>query len=160
MAKLTPQKLREIYISLPDDIRNVLFGDEILAIIKNISQKHNLIFEKTGILSDEIGSVMMGLSSSRDFAANLVQRLETDQQTAGKIAEDIDAQIFSKVRESLGKIGELRIKNQELRGETGKDEILKEIERDHGAEVVSQPAVVSKVEPHYPAGDPYREAVK
>lgn len=160
MEYLTNEQILERYDKLPEDVQDLAFGTEMNGLIKSIGEKYKIPADKIKELENETGMVIVGFTSPSDFIPNLSQRLGVDVSTAGKIVEDIDGQIFSKVRESLGKINKglsFTVQGQSLEK---KDEILKEIERDHAADIVSQPTVVSKVEPKYPAGDPYREPTK
>ncbi len=104
MIELTPQKLKEIYKKLPEDLKEAMSSVDSSEIIQNIGRKHQLTVDKMGELAGEIGLVMLGLTHPRDFISNLSQRLGVDKEKAGKIAEDANGQIFAKVRESLKKI--------------------------------------------------------
>ena len=52
----------------------------------------------------EAGYVMLGVTHPNDFIGNLAERLEVDKEKARAIAQEINEQIFKKVRESLRKI--------------------------------------------------------
>jgi len=161
MEYLTDEQILEKLDNLPQDVQDAVFGFEARKIIIDIGEKYKLGADKIKELENETGMVIVGFTDLSDFIPNLIQRLELDQQTASKIAEDVDAQIFSKVRESLKKNhGSESIAVVDLEK---REEILKEIERDHTADIVSQSAA-SKVESpkkiYYPAGDPYREPIE
>lgn len=104
MAKLTSQQLKEIYMKLPKDLQDAIFSIDSSEAIQSVGKKHNLTVEKIGDLADEISSVMLGLTKANEFIPSLFLRLNTDKETARKIAEDINEQVFSKVRESLKKV--------------------------------------------------------
>jgi hypothetical protein len=140
MTKYTPEQLREIYLKLPEDLKDAIFSVDSAEIIQAISKKYNLAIDKTGELADETGLVMLGLSHPKDFISNLSRRLQADKETAEKIAGEINSQIFVKVRESLKKIHETKT--------------IEEIRRSPMEESEHE-----KIENRYPSGDPYREAI-
>lgn len=133
-----------------------MFDVDSSEVITSIGKKHKLAIDEMGELASETGRVMLGLTHPNNFISNLAQRLGVDKQKAKEIAEDININIFKKVRESLKKIHGIED------GETPKDsplefpkggslgrkiesreEILREIER---AEVPPAP----KTEPLVP----------
>lgn len=158
MEYLTDEQILEKLDNLPQDLMDAVFGFETRKIIIGIGEKYKLGADKISELENETGMVIVGFTHPSDFIPNLIQRLGVDGETAGKIIEDVNAQIFAKVKESLEKIH--GAEPTTVVGLEKKEEILKEIEKDHAAEIVSSAPVVSIVEPHYPAGDPYREPVK
>lgn len=104
MPKFTPQQLREIYLKLPEDLKDAIFSVNSAEAIQVIGKKYNLSIDKIGELADETGMVMLGITHPSDFIINVARRVYVDKETAGKIAEEINTQIFAKVRESLKKI--------------------------------------------------------
>jgi len=104
MSKLTPQQLREIYLKLPEDLKAAIFNVNSADIIQAIGKKYNLTIDKIGEVADETGLVMLGLTHPNNFISNLAERLKIDKESARKIAEEVNSQIFAKVRESLRKI--------------------------------------------------------
>lgn len=179
MAKLTPQQLKELYEKLPEDLREAIFSVDSTEAIHVAGQKYNLTVDKIGELADETGLVMLGLTHPKDFIANLAKRLNADKETARKIADEINTQIFSKVRESLKKIhGETSDVFPPTSDVKAREEILKEIEKPEMPEILQgmhePPKPESSfelktkedifrmppVESKYPHGDPYREPIE
>ncbi len=210
MAKFTPQQLKEKYQALPEDLKDAIFSVDSANIIQSVGKKYNLTIDKIGELADETGLVMLGLTHPKDFIPNLSQRLAVDRETARKIAEGVNAQIFAKVRESLKKVhgvGEEAPKSFSTSdvlppaiadssstpdvsrasgedGETERQEVLKEIEKDEEKpeeripEILKGPSAPPEKTPfeakteeeihrnppqvseHYSDGDPYREPIK
>ncbi|HDO23727.1 MAG TPA: hypothetical protein ENG99_00745 [bacterium] len=146
MSKLTPQQTREIYQKLPEDLKDAILSVDSANVIQQVGKKYNLMIDKIGELADETGMVMFGVTPPKDFISNLSRRLGGDRETARKIAEDINKQIFAKVRESLKKIhnitgtseqndfaaGQVETGNYELGGAKTeiKKDMLKEIESE------------------------------
>jgi hypothetical protein len=104
MGPLTEKEILEKYEQLPEDLKEAIFGAEVTGIVNSIGKKFNLHIDKIGELANETGMVMLGVTRPKEFVPNLSDRLEVDTETARKIAQDINSQIFMKVRESLKKI--------------------------------------------------------
>ena len=104
MPKLTSQQLKEKYQNLPQDLRDAIFSVDSANVIRQTGGKYNLMIDKIGELADETGMVMLGATHPKEFIPNLENRLGVSKATARKIAEEINSQIFAKVRESLKKV--------------------------------------------------------
>ena len=101
---LSPEQLKEKYNSLPKDVQDALFSDEVAGKIQSISKENNIKDEKMSELADEVGLVMYGITKPKNFIPNLSSRLGIDITIARKIAEEVNSKIFSKIRDSLKKI--------------------------------------------------------
>ena len=145
MKDLTPQQIREIYIKLPQDLKDAILGVDSTEIMRKIGEKHKLAIDKIGKMVGEAGYVMLGVTHPNEFITNLAERLEVDKEKARAIAQEINEQIFKKVRESLRKIHNLREDEEERESQVdvghsvsnigaNKIDILKEIEKDHTQE--------------------------
>lgn len=170
----TDEQILEMYKKLPEDLRNAIFSVEMTEAVKKIGEKYQLAIDKIGALGNETGMVMLGVTHSRDFIVNLGNRLNVDKETARKIADEINTQIFSKVRESLKKIHG----GEEVKEGVEKEEILKEIEKPEMPEILQGMHEPTKPESSfelktkedifrmppeeskYPQGDPYREPIE
>jgi len=106
MPTHTQEQILEKYKNLPLDVQEAIFSVDTANIIQKISRDNNLNVEKMGILADETGLLMLGITHPNEFIPNLANRLEIDKQTASKIGQEINTQIFAKIRESLKKIHE------------------------------------------------------
>ena len=123
--KYTNEQISKIYKSLPLDIREVIASVEYMDSVQAIGKKYKLLIDKVGVLSEETGFVLMGITLSKDFAKNIRERLEVSEDVAINIVKEINEQIFSVVRESLKKIYEER---------AGEDSsLLEENEKDGGS---------------------------
>ncbi|QQG45938.1 MAG: hypothetical protein HYY55_03070 [Candidatus Niyogibacteria bacterium] len=104
MSQLTNEQIFEKYKGLPKELQNAITSIDTADIVQAIGKKYGLQIDKMGELDDETGLLMLGVTHPRDFISNLTGRLGTDPETTKKIAQEINAQIFSKVKESLKKI--------------------------------------------------------
>ena len=145
MKDLTPQQIREIYIKLPQDLKDAILGVDSTDIMRKIGEKNKLAIDKIGKMVGEAGYVMLGVTHPNEFIANLAERLEVDKEKARAIAQEINEQVFKPVRDSLRKIHNMREEEDKVspsgnsQGETFKsgntrEDILKEIEKDHTKE--------------------------
>jgi len=148
MKNFTEEQIETMYKNLPNDLKTVFFSANKDETIESIGRKHNLTIDKIGDLANETGMVMLGVTHPNEFIGNLADRLEIDKEKARAIAQEINEQIFKKVRESLRKIHNMREEEENqikvssfgnsqgetLKSETSREDILKEIEKDHSQE--------------------------
>jgi len=153
MKELTSEQIREIYKKLPEDLKEAILGVESTDIMRIIGEKYKLTIDKVGKMVGQAGYVMLGVTHPNEFISNLADRLEVDKEKARAIAQEINEQVFKKVRESLRKIHNMREGGEEeeqdkikvspfgnSQGETlpansvNRADILKEIEKDHTKE--------------------------
>lgn len=186
MEYLTDEQIVEMYKNLPEDLKSAIFSVEMTEAVKNIGKKYQLHIDKIGALGNETGMVMLGVTHPRDFIPNLSQRLGVAQEIARKIAEEVNTQIFVKVRDSLKKIHGVGAaptqppKADEGEPRLGRDEILKEIEKEEIPEILRGTVTPELLEPPHPfeaktkeevfrmpplekkytGGDPYHEPIE
>lgn len=128
----TDEQIVKMYENLPDDLRTAIFSVDTGKVVENIGRKYNLTIDKMGDLGNETGMVMLGVTHPKDFISNLAERLEVDKVKAKEIAEDVNVQIFRKVRESLKAIHNIRDEKPPPKAAPlvdTREEILKEIEK-------------------------------
>ena len=145
MKNFTEEQIAQMYDNLPEDLKDAIFGLEMNEIVEKIGRENQLNIEQIGELANETGMVMLGVTHPNEFIGNLTSRLEVDKEKARAIAQEINEQVFKKVRESLRKIHNIREENEQKtepehhQGESlmvghSREEILKEIEKDHARE--------------------------
>ena len=149
MKNFTEEQIAQMYDNLPEDLKDVIFGLEMNEIVEKIGRENQLNIEQIGDLANETGMVMLGVTHPNEFIGNLTERLEVDKEKARAIAQEINEQVFKKVRESLRKIHNIREGEEEenqghqgnplpqgvaLMAEQSREDILKEIEKDHTKE--------------------------
>lgn len=104
MKDYTEQQIIEMYEKLPEDLKDAVFSVESTRIIESLGKKYGLNIEQIGKLGNETGMLILGVTSPSEYVGNLAGRLNIDKQKARQIADDVNQQIFSRVRESLKKI--------------------------------------------------------
>ncbi|MBU1179075.1 hypothetical protein KKB69_01950 [Patescibacteria group bacterium] len=138
MANLTSEKLNELYQKLPPDVKEAYFGVNTAEILQSIAKENNLTTEKLGIMADETGLLMLGITHPAEFISNLANRMDLQKELARKVAHEINEKIFSKIRESLRKIHS---------GETEKEEKEKEQPEQQMPPVINPLKTFSNNEP-------------
>ena len=100
----TPEEIKAKFDALPADVKALVYGADMLNLIKNLGEKYKLHVDKLEALESETADVMTGFVKPEDFSKNLKEALGTDQQTADAIALDINNGLFVKIRDSLKKL--------------------------------------------------------
>ena len=103
----TNNDIQKKFKNLPQDLRDAILSVDTANIIQSIAKKHVLTIDKMGKLADEIGLLMLGITHPKNFISNLEKKLGINSETIKKITEEINIQIFAKVRRSLKRIHEL-----------------------------------------------------
>lgn len=147
----TYEQLSEKIEKLPEDLREAIFGAESSQILQEIGKKYALHIDKLGELVNEVGLVMVGITHPKDFIPNLAERLGVDKMTAKNIAQDVNAQIFAKVRESLKKIHGLSGEPEESKTEAKPLEIYPVRDKTPMAPVPPAAEISNGVKPVPPA---------
>ncbi|MDE2188466.1 MAG: hypothetical protein KGJ35_01915, partial [Patescibacteria group bacterium] len=100
----TTEQIQKAFDKLPVDIKQALSSIDTTGVVVDIGEKYDLMYDQISELADEVGLVMLGLSPSAMFTANIGRRMKTDFRKSTAIAGDINKQIFDKMRDSLRKM--------------------------------------------------------
>lgn len=167
----------DFYKKLPKDLKEAILSVDSAEKIRAIGEKYHLAIDKMGEMADETGLVMLGLTSPREFIPNLASRLNVDKEMARKIAEEINGQVFVRVRESLKKVHAIKEENGGKEKHPQKAEILNEIEKEEIPPILKGTATpetalhpfeakikneVFRIPPEerkYKGSDPYKEPI-
>lgn len=136
MKDYTNEEIDEIYKNLPDDLKRAFSSANTGKIVEKIGRENQLNIEQIGDLANETSMVMLGVTHPNEFITNLAERLEADKEKTRAIAQKINEQIFKPVRDSLRKIHNIREEGETPKNETSREDILKEIEKEHSEESV------------------------
>ena len=101
MPKPTSDEIQKRFKSLPQDLKDAIFSIETADVIQALGKKYKLTIDKIGELADEAGYLMMGFTDPKNFLDIIQKRLSVDFETARAVTEDLNIQIFGKIRESL-----------------------------------------------------------
>ncbi|MFH1979085.1 MAG: hypothetical protein ABII97_01725 [Patescibacteria group bacterium] len=126
MPNLTPQQLDSLYKKLPEDVQEAYFSANTSEVLQTIGKRNGLNIERTGQLADEVGLFMLGIIGPKDFVRKIADKLGAEKESAQKIAQEINEQIFSKIRESLKMIHSKSPKNEKMVGNNTEQPKVKE----------------------------------
>lgn len=93
---------------LPKDIQDAILAVDLRSKMQFITKKNNLHIDQAEALENEAVFVLLGLEHPNNLIANIAKHAEVSEEKAEAIAEDLNREIFLKVRESLKKIFEER----------------------------------------------------
>ncbi len=88
--------------ALPEAAADFLYSSEMNGIIKSIADKHALHIDQMGLLGAEAGQLILGLTEPQDFAPYIAESLNIGADKAATIAKDVNDQLMSKIRASMG----------------------------------------------------------
>jgi hypothetical protein len=92
---------REIWASLPEEIRELLSSDEIVEKIEAIAAKQGADEMGQGFLVRITANLMKGVIAPPDFVNTIASELELPRDKAAYIAQEVNRDIFSGVKEAL-----------------------------------------------------------
>ncbi len=101
MTNYTKEQLWQIYIKLPQDIKEILTSKECAEIIEKILIEYELLDKRGGQISDLIRNVLYGLLPPGEFQVSLEKEVGLDAETAKKIGQEINRFVFFPVKEAL-----------------------------------------------------------
>lgn len=107
----TFEEISEAYKRLPDDIKEAINHLEPEGLLSQIGRKHGLQVDQLGELADATALVMIGLEPMAGFIPSLTDRLKLPAEKVRAIADEVNTEIFIKIRESLQALEETRRQN-------------------------------------------------
>lgn len=88
--------------ALPEAAADFLYSSEMGAMVKTISDKYSLHIDQMGLLEAETGQLILGLTEVGEFVPYITESLKISTAQATAIAKDINEQVMSKIRTSMG----------------------------------------------------------
>lgn len=101
MDEKTTKMIKERFDALPKMIQEVIISSHYEESLIEIGKQYNLNVGQMGMLEQETTLVMMGLTLTKDFQAELTRELNVDKLKGSQIVKDINEKIFLKIRELL-----------------------------------------------------------
>ncbi len=101
MDNISTQQAQAAYRSAPQDIRDLLADHATYEKIEAIGAANDLNRMEVGLLAQVISALMIGLIRPNDFVAEIIDQLRIPQTAAAKIAQAVNHEIFSAVKDSL-----------------------------------------------------------
>ncbi|MFO0718591.1 MAG: hypothetical protein U0522_00995 [Candidatus Paceibacterota bacterium] len=100
---------------LPDDVRDLILSTELESKINWVAGKYNLSPDQTESLKQETLFVLIGLTHLMEYTDNIMHELSIPKEQARIIAQEIGAQVFSEVKDSIKELGWLiEMKREQL----------------------------------------------
>lgn len=100
----TTKELQMMFASLPKDVRGAIFDSNVSERIAVVGKRNGLTVDQLGVLGSEVGLVLLGATSVADFVSVLIEKLKINKDAAVRLAENINGEIFSPIRESLKQV--------------------------------------------------------
>jgi len=144
MDSFITETVAEELKKLPQQIQNLITKSGWEQTVRKIVDKHNLRVDQGADLETETLLVMLGLSSPEDFLSNVKNEAEIPDLLAREIVEDIDRNIFSKLKDTLRELTQDGIDMSEfgqiIEDVPDRDSVLKGIEdpEDEGSNLSEQ----------------------
>ncbi len=104
MDDITPEKIGKVFPTLPLEIQELLQAGERQDKTAIIGKKYGLNRVETGMLSQVVTAVLVGLLKPNLFVPAIVDFLGTSRETAVLIAQDINRDIFNSVKAALTEV--------------------------------------------------------
>ncbi|MEK7646350.1 MAG: hypothetical protein AAB381_01490 [Patescibacteria group bacterium] len=106
MKQFSAEQIQERFEQLPKDLQEAISSPEINTAIQAIGDKHSLHIDQLGELVDLIGLVMLGLIPSKEFVKNLSNQANIRESVSAEIADDVNKEIFSKIKSAMQSLEE------------------------------------------------------
>ncbi|HDH31293.1 MAG TPA: hypothetical protein ENH26_00790 [Candidatus Wolfebacteria bacterium] len=100
---LTEQQFQKRFNSLPENIKDVLTSENNAETIRRICQSHYLKKEKTLMIEQLIGLVLLGFVPLDKMSQEISENLHLDNKNSNDIADEFDRKIFTPIRDDLEK---------------------------------------------------------
>ena len=103
-TKFPKEQIVEAYNQAPDPVRNVFNGDDTVEIIVAIQNSYGLHIDTAGMIGQEIGYLLLGLTTPKDFYDRLHSNgLPT--ATVTSIVKDVNEKIFVPLQKKMREQG-------------------------------------------------------
>lgn len=101
MEQDTQKIIEDRFKELPEPIRNVITESGWEKTIRNIVSKNGLRIDQGSVIEHETLLIMLGFETPDDYLNNLINEAELEPETASKIAQEVNDQIFSLIRSKI-----------------------------------------------------------
>lgn len=94
----TKDQMIEFYKNISDDAKNILIDDNFGPAIQVIGKENGLTALQSLDVEDIVVYTLLGINKREDVAMNITGKLNISLNTAQKIANDLDENIFSQIK--------------------------------------------------------------
>lgn len=106
--RISQEEIQKRFKNLPESLREAIFSAEITETLIAIGKKYGLGLDKVGDLSTETNLVMLGVTHPNQYISQLQQTLGIERDVARNIAQEVNTQVFAKIREELRKLHDIK----------------------------------------------------
>jgi hypothetical protein len=103
-GKVNQQELEKHYDKLPQSLKVALESVDSAKKVVDVGRKYGLHVDKLGELGAETGMVILGFTHPGQFLGRLTRRLGMSENAVRPIAQEINTEIFLKIREALKEV--------------------------------------------------------
>ena len=103
-GKVSQRDLSRQFEKLPDSLKNALGSVDSAKKVVDIGRKYALHMDKLGELGAETGMVILGFTHPAQFLSRLTKRLGLSEEKVRPIAQEINIEVFLKIREALKQV--------------------------------------------------------
>ncbi len=104
MTTITHEQARVRFATLPESLQNALFSFQTAEIISRIGEQNHLKAEKTSIISEAAGLVLLGFIHPEELSKEIQDRSGLGPQVSGLIAESISQRLFASLRSDIDRV--------------------------------------------------------
>lgn len=119
--------IQELFENSPDGIKELITSGEPNQATITLSANHHIPVGQQTALANVITFILIGALQPEDVLQALEEIVDLDQETATKVATDLEHSILEKARITLLRKSGDEVKKLEFQGEKTKEELRKEI---------------------------------
>lgn len=108
MKEFVQETVSKRFQKLPEEVRDTILSDDVTNALANAMRTAQLTEEQTQSCNQQATLVAVGLSTSKDFEEYVKKNLSLDDTAVTKLLEDVNAHVFSLVRNSLMQVLQTR----------------------------------------------------
>ena len=109
---------------LPEDVKKAITSVDYTTQLQEVVKRNHLLIDQAGALETETTLTLLGLEALKDYVENISRELSLPREKALIVAHDVDELIFKNIRESLQKINDESLAEEEEIQEREQSEIL------------------------------------
>lgn len=109
---------------LPEEIKLAISSVDFKVQLQEVVKRNHLLIDQAGALETETTLTLLGLEPLADYVENISRELSLPREKALIVAHDVDELIFKNIRESLQKINDESLAEEEEIQEREQSEIL------------------------------------
>ncbi len=101
MTSVTTDQARQRFLTIPEDIQDMIFSVQTAAVIQKICEDNHVPREKWGGVAEAAGLVLLGFIHPEDLANEIKERLMISSDAAGGLASSLINKMFASMKSRL-----------------------------------------------------------